>query len=105
MLSIIYHMSKHEIVPYRFKKVYEVYLEFKQRLVTSEGTGSAFIYSKTVMERGVLKLEELKLIELENKDESVWNCDIRCAINHEEIEQGFGEIDNLPDFLQDIIKS
>lgn len=80
-MAIIYYMYKHQRTPYRFKTVYEVYLEFKQNLVTSEGTGSSFIYSKNLLERSVLKLEELNLIELENKEESVWNCEIRCSIH------------------------
>jgi hypothetical protein len=49
-------MAKQERTPYRFKTVYEIYLEFKQKLVTSEGTGSSFTYSKNVLERAVLKL-------------------------------------------------
>lgn len=55
-------MEKHSITPFRFKKVYDIYLDFRQRLVTEEGGGSAFMYSKNVLERAVLKLEELKLI-------------------------------------------
>lgn len=55
-MAIIHYMGKHQRTPYRFKTVYEVYLEFKQKLVTSEGMGSSFIYSKNVLERAVLKL-------------------------------------------------
>ena len=98
-------MGNHGRTPYRFKTVYEVYQEFKQTWVTSEGMGSAFIYSKNVLERSVLKLEELNLIELDNKEESVWNCDIRCAINPEEISNAFREIKDLPSFFKEILKS
>jgi hypothetical protein len=55
-MAIIHFMGKHQRTPYRFKTVYEVYLEFKQKLVTSEGTGSSFIFSKNLLERAVLKL-------------------------------------------------
>jgi hypothetical protein len=61
-MAIIHYMGVHQRTPYRFKTVYEVYLEFKQKLVVSEGMGSSFIYSKNVLERAVLKLEELNLI-------------------------------------------
>jgi uncharacterized membrane protein YesL len=67
-MAIIYYMGKHSRTPYRFKTVYEVYHEFKQTWVTSEGMGSAFIYSKNILERSVLKLEELSLIELDNRE-------------------------------------
>jgi hypothetical protein len=55
-MAIIHHMAVHERTPYRFKTVYEIYLEFKQRHVVSEQTGSSFIYSKKLLERAVLKL-------------------------------------------------
>lgn len=74
--------------------------------MTSEGTGSSFIYSKNVLERAVLKLEELNLIELESKEDSVWNCDIRCSLYPEDLKKTMNEInenDKLPNFILEIL--
>ena len=43
-------MVKNQRTPYRFKTIYELYLEFKQRFITSEGLGSTFLYSKNLLE-------------------------------------------------------
>lgn len=102
-MAIIHYMGVHERLPFRFKTVYEIYLEMKQKYVVSEGIGSSFIYSKNIMERAVLKLEELKLIELDNKDESVWSCDIKCSIYPDDIRKALKELPNLPEFLNDIL--
>jgi len=34
-MALIYYMIKSERTPYRFKTIYEIYLEFKQRLMDS----------------------------------------------------------------------
>lgn len=67
-------------------------MDFRQRLVTEEGGGSAFMYSKNVLERAVLKLEELKLIELDSRDEALWNCDIKCALFSDDIVRAMKEV-------------
>ena len=48
-MAIISFMEKHRRTPFRFKTVYEVYQEFKQTWVTSEGMGSAFNFSKNIL--------------------------------------------------------
>jgi hypothetical protein len=55
------------------------------------------MYSKNVLERAVLKLKELKLIELDSLNESLWNCDIVCTSEERQ--------EKLPYFLQQILKS
>lgn len=56
-MALIHYMGVHLRTPYRFRTVYDIYLEFKEKLVTSEGVGSSFIFSKNVLERAVIKLE------------------------------------------------
>jgi hypothetical protein len=78
--------------------------------VREEGNGSAFMYSKNVLERAVLKLEELKLIELESRDESLWSCDIKCSLYPEDIIRAMKEVEEerqekLPYFIQQILES
>ena len=63
--------------------------------MTSEGTGSAFIYSKGLLERALLRLHELGLVELESREESLWNCDIKYCIFPDDIESSLKEIHNL----------
>jgi hypothetical protein len=48
-MAIIHYMAVHDRVPFRFKTVYEIYLEFKQRHVVSQHAGSSFMYSKKVL--------------------------------------------------------
>ena len=67
--------------------------------------GNAFIFSKNILERSVLKLEELNLIEIDNKDESIGNCDIRCVITSEDINYAFEEMSELPRFFKEILKA
>ena len=98
-------MVKNQRTPYRFKTIYELYLEFKQRFITSEGLGSTFLYSKNLLERGVLRLHELGLIELESREESLWNCDIKYCIYPDDIESSLKEMQSLPEFVHLILKS
>jgi hypothetical protein len=59
-----------------------------------------------VLERAVLKLDELRLIELDSKDESLWNCEIRCVLYPEDLKKTMSELnekDRLPIFIQEML--
>jgi hypothetical protein len=42
-MAVICNMVKHSRTPFRFKTVFEIYLDFRQRLVTKEGSGRLYV--------------------------------------------------------------
>lgn len=75
------------------------------KFIKSAGVGSVFNYSKNVLERAVRRLEDLRILELEDDYESIWNAQIKSAMTHLEIEQCFRNMNSLPNFVICILES
>lgn len=104
-MAIIRYMEIHQRTPYLFKTIYEIYVEMNVKFIKSAGVGSVFNYSKNVLERAVRRLEDLRILELEDDYESIWNAQIKSAMTHLEIEQCFRNMNSLPNFVICILES